>query len=178
MDGAPLRRSCGLNDPAPYWPGREDPTCLSPPPIATRHASADFDPMTSTVSAAAKWTMRENETQSRASVRREAFPGHRVQPLVAFFRRSGTGPEPAVAFFPRATTGGPHEASHLAPTYPKLKPRGTHMAKRHEVFPSRFLKHAELAGKPLEVKVERAPTGLSAAAMMLKTKPSCISATA
>ena len=32
------------------------------------------------------------------------------------------------------------------------------MAKRHEVFPSRFLKHAELAGKPLEVKVERAPT--------------------
>ena len=35
------------------------------------------------------------------------------------------------------------------------------MAKRHEVFPSRFLKHAELAGKPLEVKVERAPTETS-----------------
>ena len=31
------------------------------------------------------------------------------------------------------------------------------MAKRHEVFPSRFLKVADLAGKPLEVEIERAP---------------------
>ena len=33
-------------------------------PIATRHAGAGFDAMTSTVGAAAKWTVRENETQS------------------------------------------------------------------------------------------------------------------
>jgi hypothetical protein len=33
-----------------------DPTT----PIATRHAGADFDSMTSTVGAAAKWTVREN----------------------------------------------------------------------------------------------------------------------
>jgi hypothetical protein len=31
------------------------------------------------------------------------------------------------------------------------------MAKRHEVFPSRFLKAADLAGKPLVVEIERAP---------------------
>jgi hypothetical protein len=31
------------------------------------------------------------------------------------------------------------------------------MAKRHEVFPSRFLKQADLAGKPLDVEIERAP---------------------
>jgi len=30
------------------------------------------------------------------------------------------------------------------------------MAKRHEVFPSRFLKAADLAGKPLVVEIERA----------------------
>lgn len=32
------------------------------------------------------------------------------------------------------------------------------MAKRHEIFPSRYLKEADLAGKPLEVEIERAPT--------------------
>ncbi len=31
------------------------------------------------------------------------------------------------------------------------------MAKRHEVFQSRFLKAADLAGKPLVVEIERAP---------------------
>jgi hypothetical protein len=31
------------------------------------------------------------------------------------------------------------------------------MAKRHEVFPSRYLKAADLAGKPLDVDIERAP---------------------
>jgi hypothetical protein len=31
------------------------------------------------------------------------------------------------------------------------------MAKRNEVFPSRYLKEADLGGKPLEVEVERAP---------------------
>ncbi len=31
------------------------------------------------------------------------------------------------------------------------------MAKRHEVFPSRFLKEADLGGEPLEVEIERAP---------------------
>ena len=43
-------------------------------PIATRHAGAGFDAMTSTVGAAAKWTVRENETQSPHFVRWEAFP--------------------------------------------------------------------------------------------------------
>ena len=33
-------------------------------PIATRHAGAGFDAMTSTVGAAAKWTVREDETES------------------------------------------------------------------------------------------------------------------
>src|SRR5215216_12391 len=92
----------GCSTPAPrlMGPGARGPRPVYRRlPIATRHAGADFDAMTSTVSAAAKWTIRENETQSRASVRREAFPGHRVQPLVAFFRRPGTGPQPAVAFF-------------------------------------------------------------------------------
>ena len=48
-------------------------------PIATRHAGADFDAMTSTVGAAAKWTVRENETQSPHFVRWEAFPACRVR---------------------------------------------------------------------------------------------------
>jgi hypothetical protein len=48
-------------------------------PIATRHAGADFDAMTSTVGAAAKWTVRENETQSPHFVRWEAFPASRVR---------------------------------------------------------------------------------------------------
>ena len=49
-------------------------------PIATRHTGADFDAMTSTVGAAAKWTVKENEIQSPHFVRWEAFPASRVRP--------------------------------------------------------------------------------------------------
>jgi hypothetical protein len=48
-------------------------------PIATRHAGAGFDAMTSIVGTAAKWTVRENETQSPHFVRWEAFPASRVR---------------------------------------------------------------------------------------------------
>ena len=43
-------------------------------PIATRHAGAGFDAMTSTVGAAAKWTVRENETEHRPSFAGRPFP--------------------------------------------------------------------------------------------------------
>ena len=49
-------------------------------PIAIRHTGAGFDALTSTVGAAAKWTVRENETQSPHFVRWEAFPASRVRP--------------------------------------------------------------------------------------------------
>jgi hypothetical protein len=49
-------------------------------PIATRHAGADFDAMTSTVGAAAKWTVKENKIQSPHFARWEAFPASRVRP--------------------------------------------------------------------------------------------------
>jgi hypothetical protein len=48
-------------------------------PIATRHAGADFDAMTSTVETAAKWTVKENEIQSPHFVHWEAFPASQVQ---------------------------------------------------------------------------------------------------
>ena len=32
------------------------------------------------------------------------------------------------------------------------------MAKRNEIFPSKYLKATDLAGKPLVVEIERAPT--------------------
>ena len=32
------------------------------------------------------------------------------------------------------------------------------MAKRNEIFPSKYLKASDLAGKPLVVEIERAPT--------------------
>ena len=47
--------------------------------IATRHAGAGFDAMTSTVGAAAKWTVRENESVSPTFVRWWAFPASRVR---------------------------------------------------------------------------------------------------
>ena len=49
-------------------------------PIAIRHTGAGFDALTSAVGAAAKWTVRENETQSPHFVRWEAFPASRVRP--------------------------------------------------------------------------------------------------
>ena len=43
-------------------------------PIATRHAGAGFDAMTSTVGTAAKWTVREDNTVSPTFVRWRPFP--------------------------------------------------------------------------------------------------------
>ena len=57
-----------------------DPTT----PIATRHAGAGFDAMTSTVGTAAKWTVKENEIQSPHFVRWKAFPASR-RPIVHAF---------------------------------------------------------------------------------------------
>jgi hypothetical protein len=34
----------------------------------------------------------------------------------------------------------------------------TNMAKRNEIFPSKYLKASDLAGKPLEVEIKNAPT--------------------
>jgi hypothetical protein len=48
-------------------------------PIATRHAGIGFDAMMSTAGASAKWTVRENETQSPHFIRWEAFPASRVR---------------------------------------------------------------------------------------------------
>ena len=62
--------------------------------IATRHAGAGFDAMTSTVGAAAKWTVRENETQSPHFVRWEAFPASRVRLSMRFGERPVHNPVP------------------------------------------------------------------------------------
>jgi hypothetical protein len=56
-------------------------------PIATRHVGADFDAMTSTVGAAAKWTVRETETEGPRFVRWEAFPATRGQSPMRFDER-------------------------------------------------------------------------------------------
>ena len=53
-------------------------------PIATRHTGSDFDAMTSIVGATAKWTARENETQSLHFVRWKAFPAVRVRAPMRF----------------------------------------------------------------------------------------------
>ena len=42
------------------------------------------------------------------------------------------------------------------------------MAKRHEVFPSKYLKAADLGGKPREVEIKRAPQENSVAATTRK----------
>ena len=60
--------------------------------IATRHAGAGFDAMTSTVGAAAKWTVKENEIQSPHFVRWEAFPASRVRPSLRPNERPAPGP--------------------------------------------------------------------------------------
>jgi len=65
-------------------------------PIATRHAGAGFDAMTSTVGAAARWTVRENETQSPTFVRWRAFPGDDVQAPMRFDERPAPDPVPDV----------------------------------------------------------------------------------
>ncbi len=52
------------------------------------------------------------------------------------------------------------------------------MPKRNEIFPSRYLKASDLAGKPLVVEIERAPPRRWAAAPMLRRRLCCISETA
>ena len=69
-------------------------------PIATRHAGADFDAMTSTVGTAAKWTVKENETQSPHFVRWEAFPASRVGPSL----RQNERPVLTPCLMPNAST--------------------------------------------------------------------------
>jgi hypothetical protein len=59
-------------------------------PIATRHAGADFDAMTSTVGTVAKWTVREDSTMSPTLVRWKAFSRDDVQSPM----RSGERPVP------------------------------------------------------------------------------------
>ena len=61
-------------------------------PIATRHAGADFDLMTSTVGAAARWTVRETETEGPRFVRWEAFPAVRVRAPMRFDERPVPNP--------------------------------------------------------------------------------------
>jgi hypothetical protein len=60
-----------------------DPTT----PIATRHTGAGFDAMTSTVRAAAKWTVREDSTVSPTFVRWKAFSRDDVQSPMRFGER-------------------------------------------------------------------------------------------
>jgi hypothetical protein len=56
-------------------------------PIATRHAGAGFDAMTSTVGTAAKWTVRENDKAGPALVRWKAFSRDDVQSPMRFNAR-------------------------------------------------------------------------------------------
>ena len=49
-------------------------------PIVTRHAGSGFDVMTSTVGAAAKWTVREDETRSPHLAPYKTFSRDDVQP--------------------------------------------------------------------------------------------------
>ena len=56
-------------------------------PIAIRHTGAGFDALTSAVGAAAKWTVRENETQSPTFVRWKAFSRDDVQAPMRFDER-------------------------------------------------------------------------------------------
>ena len=56
-------------------------------PIATRHAGAGFDAMTSTVGAAARWTVRETKTEGPRFVRWKGFSRGDVQPPMRFSER-------------------------------------------------------------------------------------------
>ena len=57
-------------------------------PIATRHAGAGFDAKTSTVEAAARWTVREDDKVGPIFVRWRAFSRCDVEALVRFDERS------------------------------------------------------------------------------------------
>jgi hypothetical protein len=65
-----------------------DPTT----PIATRHTGADFDAMTSTVGAAAKWTVEEGNTVSPTLRRWRPFSCRDVLSPVRFDERSVPDP--------------------------------------------------------------------------------------
>ncbi len=63
-------------------------------PIAARHAGACFDALTSTVGAAAKWAVRENETEGPRFVRWKAFSCDAVEALARFDARLVPDPVP------------------------------------------------------------------------------------
>jgi hypothetical protein len=56
-------------------------------PIIKRHAGSDFDAMRSTIGEAAKWTVRENETEGPYFVPYRAFPRDAVHPPMRFEER-------------------------------------------------------------------------------------------
>ena len=62
--------------------------------IATRHAGADFDAMTSTVGTAARWTVRETKTEGPRFVRWKGISRGDVQPPVRFGERPVPNPLP------------------------------------------------------------------------------------
>ena len=76
-------------------------------PIAARHAGTGFDAMTSTVGAAAKWTVRENETEGPRFVRWKAFSRDAVEALERFDERPApdTGQGRAMRASGRASGG-------------------------------------------------------------------------
>ena len=74
-----------------------DPTT----PIATRHAGAGFDAITSTVGTAAKWTVREDSTGSPTFVRWKAFSRDDVQSPMRF----GERPVPEPRAHPQRRSG-------------------------------------------------------------------------
>jgi hypothetical protein len=53
-------------------------------PIATKHAGAEYDAMTSTIGEASKWAVQENERDGPRFVRWEAFPRDRVRAPMRF----------------------------------------------------------------------------------------------
>jgi hypothetical protein len=63
-------------------------------PIVTRHAGDAFDAMISTVGEAAKWTVRENETEGPRFVRWTAFPGVRGHAPMRLNERPVPNPTP------------------------------------------------------------------------------------
>lgn len=57
-------------------------------PIATRHASADFDAMTATVGEGAKWAVEEGNTASPTFRLRGPFSPPDIEPSIRFEERS------------------------------------------------------------------------------------------
>jgi hypothetical protein len=63
-------------------------------PIVTRHAGDAFDAMISTVGEAAKWMVRENETEGPRFVRWTAFPGVRGEAPMRYSELPVPNPAP------------------------------------------------------------------------------------